>query len=243
MMRRLIYAMAMSWVSVGFATGADVSTKSKGDEKGGGDAPNGAQMGEVQPMQIQAEGGMRLEQAKGYGRFFGGVILISPMDGVVMNAKELEVYFEATSEGGGGGKAQGGEAGAKGESKQSADAKRAGAESGQKKGGTDGLRQVVATGEVAIVRERKRPDGVIERSVAKAQRAVYEAATGNVTLTGWPQVKNGENVVSALSEETVIVMNEKGVLDVQGKAKGSFVRDASTLKGGDKAGETEGKAR
>jgi lipopolysaccharide export system protein LptA len=83
----------------------------------------------------------------------------------------------------------------------------------------------------------------LERSVAKARRAVYEAATGNVTLTGWPQVKNGDNVVSALTEETVIVMNEKGVLDVQGKAKGSFVRDAAALKRAEKTGVNEGKAQ
>jgi lipopolysaccharide export system protein LptA len=187
---------------------------------------------EVQPMQIQAEGGMRLEQAKGYGRFFGGVILISPMDGVVMNAKELEVYFEATPEKGGGNQAKG-----------SGEEKPKGVEVKQEKGAADGLRQVIATGEVAIVQERKRPDGVLERSVAKARRAVYEASTGNVTLTGWPQVKNGDNVVSALTEETVIVMNEKGVLDVQGKAKGSFVRDAAALKRAERTGVNEGKAQ
>lgn len=189
-----------------------------------GDAP-------IQPMQIQAEGGMRLEQEKGYGRFFGGVILVSPQDGVMMNAKELEVFFEASS--GGADRAVPAKAGK--------EAVGAGSREGDRreKGAGDGLRRVVATGEVAIVQEKKRDDGKLERSVAKARRAVYEAATGNVTLTGWPQVKNGENVVSALSEDTVIVMNEKGVLDVQGRVKGSFVRDESALKRGEKGGSTE----
>jgi lipopolysaccharide export system protein LptA len=154
------------------------------------------------------------------------------MDGVVMNAKELEVYFEAAPEQGAGEK-----------EKKGGDVRAKAPDSKQEKGAADGLRQVVATGEVAIVQERKRADGVLERSVAKAHRAVYEASSGNVTLTGWPQVKNGENVVSALSEDTVIVMNEKGVLDVQGKAKGAFVRDASGLKKSEKAGATGGRAQ
>ncbi len=233
---RLICVMAMGLVAVGSAVGQEAA---KDGAKEGGVVVSEGQTADVQPMQIQAEGGMRLEQAKGYGRFFGGVILISPMDGVVMNAKELEVYFEAAQEKATGDKPKGGselpvKAGEKAREKE-ADVKR-------EKGASDGLRQVIATGEVAIVQERKRADGVMERSVAKAQRAVYEAATGNVTLTGWPQVKNGENVVSALTEETVIVMNEKGVLDVQGKAKGAFVRDSAALKRAEKTGVSEGKA-
>lgn len=229
MRRRLSCAMALGCLGMFGAVGQELA-KEPGRDRAEGLSVAAAE--EVQPMQIQAEGGMRLEQAKGYGRFFGGVILISPMDGVVMNAKELEVYFEATPEKGGGNQAKG-----------SGEEKPKGVEVKQEKGAADGLRQVIATGEVAIVQERKRPDGVLERSVAKARRAVYEASTGNVTLTGWPQVKNGDNVVSALTEETVIVMNEKGVLDVQGKAKGSFVRDAAALKRAERTGVNEGKAQ
>ncbi|MEY5014808.1 MAG: hypothetical protein RIS92_1166 [Verrucomicrobiota bacterium] len=230
MIERLIGVTAIGLVCAASAMG---QSGAKADlQKGSGIASSEDRAVEPQPMQIQAEGGMRLEQAKGYGRFFGGVILISPMDGVVMNAKELEVYFEAAPEQGAGEK-----------EKKGGDVRAKAPDSKQEKVAADGLRQVVATGEVAIVQERKRADGVLERSVAKAHRAVYEASSGNVTLTGWPQVKNGENVVSALSEDTVIVMNEKGVLDVQGKAKGAFVRDASGLKKSEKAGATGGRAQ
>lgn len=233
MIQGLICVIALGGVLAASVMGQDGTSGVKADlQKGVGIVASEERVADAQPMQIQAEGGMRLEQSKGYGRFFGGVILISPMDGVVMNAKELEVYFEAAPERGAGEK-----------EKKEGEVRPKEADAKQVKGASDGLRQVVATGEVAIVQEKKRADGVMERSVAKAHRAVYEAATGNVTLTGWPQVKNGENVVSALSEDTVIVMNEKGVLDVQGKAKGAFVRDSSGLKRGDKAGVTGGRAQ
>jgi lipopolysaccharide export system protein LptA len=93
----------------------------------------------------------------------------------------------------------------------------------QQSGG--GLESAEAEGNVEIVQERVNPEGKMERNVIRARKAVYVSATETMTLTGWPQVLQAHNgnMLKALREDTVMVLNKSGDVDVHGPAKSVFV--------------------
>lgn len=87
------------------------------------------------------------------------------------------------------------------------------------------LDRAVAEGKVVITQEKKNEKGELERSVGRAQRVVYESATGNITLSGWPRVEQKQNLIVALEESTVMVLNKTGKVEVRGQSK-TVLRDA-----------------
>jgi len=92
--------------------------------------------------------------------------------------------------------------------------------------GRSGLDKAEAEGDVIIIQDKVGEKGEVERSLARAQEAVYDSQTGNITLSGWPQVEQKQNVTMAAEESTVIVLNRKGKLEVLGHSK-SILRNAS----------------
>ena len=82
-----------------------------------------------------------------------------------------------------------------------------------------GIEKAVAEGDVVIVQDKVNDKGVVDRSVGRGAKAVYDAGTGNITLTGWPQVEQKVNAVVATEEGTVIVLNSKGKMEVIGHSK------------------------
>jgi lipopolysaccharide export system protein LptA len=93
--------------------------------------------------------------------------------------------------------------------------------------GAGALEKAVAEGDVIIFQEKTNERGEIERSVGRAQKAVYDTKTGNITLSGWPQVEQKQNTIVAMEEGTVILLNQKGTLEVLGHSK-SFLRSTSS---------------
>jgi lipopolysaccharide export system protein LptA len=89
------------------------------------------------------------------------------------------------------------------------------------------LEKVVAEGDVVIFQEKTNDRGEIERSVGRSQKAVYDANTGSISLTGWPQVEQKQNTIVAMEEGTVILLNRKGTLEVLGHSK-SVLRNTSS---------------
>jgi lipopolysaccharide export system protein LptA len=87
------------------------------------------------------------------------------------------------------------------------------------KAGGGGVDKAVAEGDVVIMQEKLNDKGEVERSVGRAQKAVYDAVTGNITLSGWPQVEQKQNTIVGAEERTVIVLNAKGTLEVLGRSK------------------------
>jgi lipopolysaccharide export system protein LptA len=79
-----------------------------------------------------------------------------------------------------------------------------------------GLDRAIAQGNVIITQDKADSDGSTKRSVGKAARADYSAVTGEVTLTGSPQVQQGINTCVATSPETVMVMTRDGKMRVNG---------------------------
>lgn len=95
-------------------------------------------------------------------------------------------------------------------------------------GGAGGLEKVIAEGGVVIIQEKPSADGgKPTRYVAKAARAEYEDATGNVTLSGWPQVAQGINMQVATEESTVMILNRDGKMITSGGSK-TMIQDTGT---------------
>jgi lipopolysaccharide export system protein LptA len=89
------------------------------------------------------------------------------------------------------------------------------------------LERVVAEGDVVIFQEKTNDRGEIERSVGRAHKAVYDTKTGNISLSGWPQVEQKQNTIVAMEESTVILLNRKGTLEVLGHSK-SVLRNSNS---------------
>jgi lipopolysaccharide export system protein LptA len=90
-----------------------------------------------------------------------------------------------------------------------------------------GLQLVTATGNVNIEEQGTNDSGEKVKSVGKAEMAVYEPATGDITLKAWPQslpeqwpqVRQGKNFQVATEAGTVMVLNSKGTFRTKGQTR------------------------
>ena len=91
----------------------------------------------------------------------------------------------------------------------------------KKKGG--GLEKAVAesTGEqrVIITQEKTEADGTISRSIGKADKATYDAASGDIVLYGTPEVLQNINKVIATDPGTIMTLNRDGRMKASGPHK------------------------
>lgn len=92
-----------------------------------------------------------------------------------------------------------------------------------------GLEKAIAEGDVIIVQERVNDQGEVERSVGRAQKAVYESTTDTISLYGWPRVdqEHKRNSIVSTAADTVMTMTKKGDVDIQGPMKAVFWNSSS----------------
>ena len=101
-----------------------------------------------------------------------------------------------------------------------------------KKGGLErAIAEMLDGGKVVITQDKKEADGSITRSIAKAERANYNAINGEITLTGWPDVKQGVNSSIAVEEGTVMIMTRDGKMRTEKGRTRFLIQDT----GGDKS--------
>ena len=100
------------------------------------------------------------------------------------------------------------------------------------KGGLEkAVAEMAGGGKVIITQDKAEADGSTSHSIGKSERAVYNAVTGEVTLTGWPEVKQGANTGVAVEEGTVMIMTRDGKMRTE-KGRTKFIIQDS---GNDKA--------
>jgi lipopolysaccharide transport protein LptA len=88
------------------------------------------------------------------------------------------------------------------------------------RGETRGLDKAVAEGNVGVIRESPgEPGAPANRSVGRADIAVYTANDGNVELKGTPRLQSGMNTHIATSPDTVMVVNQSGQLTTRGPSR------------------------
>jgi lipopolysaccharide export system protein LptA len=84
-----------------------------------------------------------------------------------------------------------------------------------------GIEKAIAEGNVVIIQEKLDAEGKTQRYTGKGRKAVYESATGNVTLYGWPQI--GQDIGGSMSKQIIareegciMTLNRIGKIDVKG---------------------------
>ena len=70
-----------------------------------------------------------------------------------------------------------------------------------------------------VITQEKVEDGNTTMSIGKADRATYDVATGDIVLTGTPEVQQGINLVLATSADTVMTLNRDGRMRATGATK------------------------
>jgi lipopolysaccharide export system protein LptA len=95
------------------------------------------------------------------------------------------------------------------------------------KGKSGGLERAIAEGNVVITQDKTDEDGNVTHSVGHGRKAVYEAATGDITLTGHPDVAQGINSLEATEDSTIIILNREGRMKAIGPHK-SIIRDTGS---------------
>jgi len=106
---------------------------------------------------------------------------------------------------------------------------------GGAKGGTQsatdqkagGLEKAIAEGGVTITQDKPGANGTVEHDTGHAQRAYYDAISGNVTLTGRPDVQQGGNLCVALDDSTIMILNRNGNMRVHGPHKTVLIDKSS----------------
>ena len=74
-------------------------------------------------------------------------------------------------------------------------------------------------GRVTITQDKKEADGTITHSIGHGTKAHYNAITGDIQLTGRPDVKKGTDWVIATDDSTVITLNRDGRMSTKGPTK------------------------
>ena len=96
-----------------------------------------------------------------------------------------------------------------------------------------GLQLVTASGNVNIEQQGTNDSGEKVKSTGKSEVAIYEPATGDITLKAspqslpqqWPQVRQGKNFQVATEAGTVMVLNNKGTFRTKGQTR-TMILDA-----------------
>ncbi len=88
-----------------------------------------------------------------------------------------------------------------------------------------GIETAVAEGSVVIVQENTNDKGEPIKSVGRAGKAVFEPATGDVTLSISPSIQQGINNHVAANEKTVMVLNREGRMRTEGPSRTILVED------------------
>ncbi len=82
---------------------------------------------------------------------------------------------------------------------------------------TQGLEKAVAEGNVGVLKDRPDPNGgPAERTVGRAEQAIYTTSDGKIEMRGTPRVQQGMNMHIATAPDTVMVLSGNGQLTTSG---------------------------
>lgn len=82
-----------------------------------------------------------------------------------------------------------------------------------------GLEKAVAEGNVIITQEKVDAEGKVTRYMGKGDKATYDSTSGDMVLTGWPQIQQGMNNQVSTEEGTIMILNRDGRLRTVGGSK------------------------
>lgn len=91
-----------------------------------------------------------------------------------------------------------------------------------------GLKLARATGNIFIEQENNNEKGELIKSTGKGGEAVYEPASGDITLKFWPEIQQGANYQVATEEGTIMILNNKGTSRTIGQSRSMIVTEDKT---------------
>ncbi len=91
-----------------------------------------------------------------------------------------------------------------------------------------GLDRAIAEGNVVIRQSKVEADGSTSQSFGKAQKADYNAVTGDIVLSGMPIVQQGLNQCISTAPETVMTLNRDRNMKVVGPHR-TIISDKADL--------------
>ncbi len=97
--------------------------------------------------------------------------------------------------------------------------------------GGGALEKAVGEGSVAVMQDKVDESGKLQRTIGHGKKVVYDALSGKVTLTGNPDMAQGDNLCVSLDESTVIVLRKDGHMEVSGPHK-TVIRESPPEKQG-----------
>jgi lipopolysaccharide export system protein LptA len=97
-----------------------------------------------------------------------------------------------------------------------------------KGGGLDRAIAEANPGNIVVVTQDKiESDGSVTKNIGKGKKVTYDAATGNIVLTGNPNIQQGINLFVATDESTVMTLNRNGRVTFDGPTK-TILKDMSS---------------
>ena len=88
------------------------------------------------------------------------------------------------------------------------------------KGGLEkAIAEMTNGGRVVITQDKKEADGSVTNSIGKADKAVYNATTGDITLTGTPEIRQGISKVVPAEDGVTLIINRDGRYRAIGRTK------------------------
>ncbi|MDD5201481.1 MAG: LptA/OstA family protein, partial [Terrimicrobiaceae bacterium] len=93
-----------------------------------------------------------------------------------------------------------------------------------------GIDHAEAEGHVVIVQDNTDDKGQPTKSIGRSGKAVFVPATGDATLTVWPQLQQGINNHVSTEATTVMVLNRNGHLKTTGGSR-TVITDAQQVEG------------
>jgi lipopolysaccharide export system protein LptA len=171
-------------------------------EKGGRKEAAGAKDSQAVESytEITAQGGLKFSRDENQAVFVSEVVVSNP--DFSLTCDKLTVILRRT------GKLAGGESAAPR------------VVEGEKGGG--GIEKAIAEGNVWVSLERWNEKGESERSVGRAQKVIYEADSGDISLIGWPVLEQKGNRMEVPGDKGVIDLNRKGTLVTRDPVKAVF---------------------
>lgn len=84
-----------------------------------------------------------------------------------------------------------------------------------------GIEKAIAEIDVVITQDKVDANGKKQRYIGRAKKAVFDNTTGDVTLSGWPQISHSEGgsitkQINSREEGCIIIINRAGRIDVRG---------------------------
>ncbi len=184
-----------------------------------------------QPTLITSTNGMTFEEKTRVVVYKGGVVVSDPQFNLTCD--KLTAYLKKNaSEGAGDNPKTGKAAHAKVSPSPTVAASDNGKKTSKSGEGASGLDHAVAEGNVVIIQDKKAENGDTTRSTGHGTKAVYEAASGDIALTGWPTMQQGENMQVATSAATVMILNRDGHLTTRGPSRTMIKSQADLNKAG-----------